>query len=218
MEATEKHIEVRRTARFYQIGEAGPDISRIWYVVHGYGQLASFFVRHFEQVSDANTLVVAPEALSRFYSDGLAGRVGASWMTKEDRLTEIDDYVGYLDELHLQISKDLRPDVEIVLLGFSQGTSTAWRWMKKGNVKVDHLVNWAGSVPSEMNEEWIKKLETIRFYSVLGDKDPYISTKNADIHIETLRKIKPDLHDLRFHGEHRMDAPTLSKLNDLIGK
>lgn len=216
MEAKEQHIQVRRTARFYQMGQAGPHIHRIWYVLHGYGQLASYFVKHFEQIADANTLVVAPEALSRFYSKGTDGRVGATWMTKEDRLNEIDDYILYLDALHEQISAQVQAGAEVVLLGFSQGTATAWRWMKKGKVRVAHLVNWAGSVPAEMNEEWAALLKNMHLYAVLGDNDPYISEKDADLRIQALRSIKPDLHDLRFKGEHRMDAETLDKLNRII--
>lgn len=216
METKEHHIQVRRTARFYQIGEAGLQTKRIWYVLHGYGQLASFFVRHFEQVADEKTLIVAPEALSRFYSDGVAGRVGATWMTKEDRLHEIDDYIFYLDALHARISEQAAANVEIVLLGFSQGTSTAWRWMKKGQIKVDHLVNWAGSGPKEINEEWAERMASTQLYTVLGDKDQYISESNAAKQIESLRNIKPDLHHLRFKGEHRMDAETLSRLNKLV--
>jgi hypothetical protein len=47
---------------------------------------------------------VAPEGLSRFYFEGgfhgPGSKVGATWMTREDRLAKIEDYVGYLDALH----------------------------------------------------------------------------------------------------------------------
>jgi hypothetical protein len=60
-------------------------------VTHGYGQLAKTFIRRFEPIMDAQTLVVAPEGLSRFYWGGFDGPVVASWMTREDRLDEIAD-------------------------------------------------------------------------------------------------------------------------------
>src|ERR1051325_10016453 len=46
--------------------------------------------------------LVAPEGLSRFYLSERATerRVGASWMTREDRLAEIADYLGYLDAVY----------------------------------------------------------------------------------------------------------------------
>ena len=97
----EHSIKVRRSARYYTLG---PDDERavrdVWFVLHGYGQLAAQFIGIFEALNDGTRLIVAPEALNRFYVAGVetapaAERgVGATWMTREDRLNEIDDYVA----------------------------------------------------------------------------------------------------------------------------
>lgn len=79
----------------------------VWFVVHGYRQLAERFIRRFEALPGVgqDRAVVAPEALSRFYIEeevgphGSESRVGASWMTRADRDHEILDYVEYLDRL-----------------------------------------------------------------------------------------------------------------------
>jgi predicted esterase len=218
MEAQSHHIPVTRTARYYLLGEPGPHIRRVWYVLHGYGQLASFFIRHFTAIADETTLVVAPEALSRFYVDGVTGRVGATWMTKEDRLSEIEDYINFLDALLTRVNSALGQNVENVLLGFSQGTATAWRWMKHGAIQPRHLITWAGSVPKEADGLWAAKLGQTRLYTVVGDKDEYISTENADRMISAMRTLVPNLVDLRFSGEHRMDRETLLRLNTEINK
>ena len=63
----------------------------LWYVLHGYGQLAAPFLEEFRAIDDGTRLIVAPEALSRFYEGDAQARlhkdasVGASWMTREDR-------------------------------------------------------------------------------------------------------------------------------------
>ncbi|MEM0996604.1 MAG: phospholipase [Bacteroidota bacterium] len=212
MEPQEQHIPVTRTARYYQLGEPGPHLKRVWFVLHGYGQLASYFIRHFDVVHDSTTLVIAPEALSRFYNDGVNGRVGATWMTKEDRRNEINDYLNYLDQLYTRIRKDIGKDVEKVLLGFSQGTATAWRWLKQGTLNPDHFINWAGNVPQEMNETWAERLRGVQLYTAVGTQDKYISPELADLLVDGLRNLAPDLVDLRFPGEHRMDRPTLRKI------
>src|SRR2546425_9676771 len=77
-------------------------------VCHGSGQLAARSLRHFEPLADGTRLVVAPEALSRFYLEDTTvpakeRKVGATWMTRENRLSEIDDYVRYLDALHAEV-------------------------------------------------------------------------------------------------------------------
>jgi hypothetical protein len=46
-------------------------------------------------------IIIAPEGLSRFYRKGFSGDVVASWMTKDDRLDDMEDYVRYLNDLHL---------------------------------------------------------------------------------------------------------------------
>jgi hypothetical protein len=85
-----KHsITVSKKARYYQIGEASPIIKKVWIVLHGYAMLSEFFIKKFENLNDGSTLIIAPEALNRFYIDGTYNRVGASWMTKEERITDI---------------------------------------------------------------------------------------------------------------------------------
>ncbi|MBK9635339.1 MAG: hypothetical protein IPO64_12805 [Bacteroidetes bacterium] len=57
------------------------------------------FIEKFEDFDPEEHFVIAPEALSKGYIDGLTGRVGASWMTKEDRTNEIQDYINYLESV-----------------------------------------------------------------------------------------------------------------------
>lgn len=100
-----RRIDVRRTARFFQLGRVEEGIRQVWIVCHGYRQSADRFARRFAAARDEGAVVVAPEALSRFYVDPAPGahgpesRVGASWMTRVDREAEIRDYVRYLDAL-----------------------------------------------------------------------------------------------------------------------
>src|ERR1019366_2165212 len=101
---SQHHIPVQKTARYYTLGQIGPEITDVWFACHGYGQLASDFAAEFECIEAPERLIVVPEALSRFYvpaGPGLHGpdaKVGATWMTREDRESEIADYVSYLDE------------------------------------------------------------------------------------------------------------------------
>ena len=72
---------------------------RIWLVFHGYGQLAEYFIKKFEDLDPTKNFIIAPQGLSKYYLQGVYGRVGASWMTKEDRLTEIANQYAYIDEV-----------------------------------------------------------------------------------------------------------------------
>ena len=100
------HLAVERTARYFTDREPSRNIRDVWFVCHGYGQLASDFIREFECIGSTSRLIVAPEALSRFYIADKGGfhgpdaKIGATWMTREDREVEIADYIGYLDRLY----------------------------------------------------------------------------------------------------------------------
>src|SRR4051812_1623967 len=135
------HVRVPRTARFYTLGADPDGAGAVWFLLHGYGQLAGEFIRYFADLSTDSTLLVAPEAMNRFYlvspSKAPAGErpVGATWMTREDRESEVGDYVEYLDLLLDEIRPRLAPGAAINVLGFSQGAATATRWVAHGRVR-----------------------------------------------------------------------------------
>lgn len=53
-------ISIPRTARYYTQGSTHPGIREVWFVLHGYGQLAGYFIRHFEGIGSEERLIVAP--------------------------------------------------------------------------------------------------------------------------------------------------------------
>src|SRR6266550_3439645 len=131
-EVSEHHLSVARTARYYTLGE--PGATEVWFVCHGYGQLAGRFLRRFEPIADGSRLVVAPEGLNRFYVGSGEHRdqpVGATWMTREDRLNEIADYVKYLDAVYADVFGGKPTAARVRALGFSQGAATASRWVAR---------------------------------------------------------------------------------------
>ena len=139
--AESAHLEVTRTARYWTLGPDGSNRTGTLYALHGYGQLAEYFIRKFQPLADEGWRVVAPEGGHRFYLQGTEGRVGASWMTREDRLLDIKDYVLFLDQLRSAMGHAVEgPDV---MLGFSQGVATAMRWMALGARGAD---SWQGAI------------------------------------------------------------------------
>ena len=114
-----------KTYRYFSI--SGKEKPRdLLITLHGYGQLAAYFIKKFNTCPD-NYDILAPEGPHRFYKNGYSGRVGASWMTKEAREDDIEDNLHWLN---LWLSEHLRSNhyEKIILLGFSQGGATAARW------------------------------------------------------------------------------------------
>lgn len=175
----EHHLSVARTARYFTLGERGA--TEIWFVCHGYGQLAARFLRRFEPIAGGSRLVVAPEGLNRFYVGSGEHRdqpVGATWMTREDRLNEIADYVKYLDAVYADTLRGRPAPGRVRALGFSQGAATASRWVALGTARLDEVVLWGGELPPDLDLAAVaERLKKVRVSLVAGTRDEYITPK-----------------------------------------
>lgn len=212
-------IEVPRTARFHLLGD--PAGARdVWFVLHGYRQLAGRFLRRFRSLEEAGRAIVAPEALSRFYVDPAGGRhgpehrVGASWMTRVEREWEIRDYVGYLDRLAARVLEGTsRDEVRVRVLGFSQGAHTAARWAVLGAGPPDELVLWGAYLPPDLDEERaIPRLRSIETTLVRGDEDPTADEDLRRDEEERLRAWEVPHRVVHHPGGHEIHEGTLRRL------
>jgi predicted esterase len=206
-----QNISVAKTARYILSQEYSDKIKSVWFVLHGYGQLAEDFIRNFDTISNDNSLIVAPEALNRFYWKGFGGRIGATWMTKEDRLNEIKDYINFLNSVHKEVLRKLssKPS-KISVLGFSQGAATACRWVVDSKIKIDNLILWGGTIPPDIsNKESGKILEDSNLTIVVGDKDDFIDENMIEHEIKHLTENKLFYRLIRFDGKHEINPEIL---------
>jgi predicted esterase len=183
----EHHLIVPRTARYYTLGTLSVETRDVWIVCHGYAQLASRFIENFRDCLSDSRFIVAPEALSRFYLDSELphtpkSRVGALWMTREDREAEIGDIVSYLDTLYEAILNQLseygihRDHIRVHVLGFSQGAAAVSRWVARGNARIDHLVLWGTGAPDDVNLRAVRdRLPELMVDFVYGSEDKWVS-------------------------------------------
>ncbi len=206
-------IKVQKTGRYFVLGEAGPHIKQVWFICHGYGQLGNYFLRNFDVVDDGTCLFVSCEGLHRFYVNGFSGRVGASWMTKEDRTDDIEDYIFYLDSVYREVMAGVKQPVKITAFGFSQGTATVCRWAGKNSFPIDRLVLWAGAFPSDVD----LKLNAPRFNAmhnvlVLGNEDEFIKETDIASLTDHFDKAGINYKLIRFGGKHELQGDTLRLL------
>ena len=209
-------FEIRKTARFASYGNQN-DPQQVWFVLHGYGQLCNRFIRGFESLDPNTTLIIAPEGLHRYYLKGSAGHVGSSWMTKEARLTDIDDYVNYLNTLCDHILSKTTSNPEKILLGFSQGAATACRWATYGKHAFKSLVLWGSVFPPDLDFELSRgKLKNSNTIMVIGDNDEYYSIDSFEEHCDYLRHHKIEFDTLTYSGTHKIYPKTVLELQGLI--
>ena len=209
MTLEEHHLQVPRTARYYTVGDPRSAKS-IWLVLHGYGQLARFFLNAFAAQAEEHH-VVAPEGLSRFYLDADHQRVGATWMTREDRENEILDQVAYLDRLVTLLRTEM-PALPVHVLGFSQGVATMGRWLALGRTRPVHALVWGGSLPPELTTEKLRSaFNGMRVDLVHGLRDELVPEAQFRSNEERLVRAEVPVTTHVFPGGHKLDPVILDR-------
>jgi predicted esterase len=220
----EQSIEFSFQARYLQSGPVEKSTREIWFVLHGYGQLATYFSKKFEALT-AHRVVIAPEGLSRFYledvrqrASGLPSRVGASWMTREGRLTDIENYLTYLNSVYRQVvPTDFAGPISI--LGFSQGAATAARWAVSNQIRFERLILWAGIFPDDLDfasgHAVLAKKQTVL---VRGTNDPFITEERLAHSQKLIDQLQITPETITFDGGHEIDIEVLQKLSTPTSK
>ncbi|MFI5263187.1 MAG: alpha/beta hydrolase [Candidatus Kapaibacterium sp.] len=216
----ERHIQTTRTARYYSLGSVEGAIKQVWFVLHGYGQRAEDLLKEFLPIANEDTLVIAPEALSRFYVKGFAGKVGASWITREDRMNEIQDYVRYLDNLYSEVLFTLKkPPEKIIALGYSQGCPAVLRWQAEGNSPANEIVIWSGDVPRDLAfAKFRTNTVKARKWMVYSPTDEFITPaiyqETQDLYLTN----QIPFQVMNFEGGHRIPDTALKEFRSRIEK
>lgn len=195
-------LSINKSARYFTLGNVNS--KRILLVLHGYGQLAQYFIQKFKAFED-DYYIVAPEGLHRFYVNGSSGRVGASWMTKEAREEDIEDYLNFLDTI-LNKVLDKSEYHEISVLGFSQGVATMFRWLANGKINPNHCIIASGIIPPDLKISLDHPIfKATRWTYITGDNDPFKNEDEVKSFINLFQTHQIPLNEIVFEGGHTID-------------
>lgn len=197
-----QEIKINQAASYYKEGNG----TKLLYVLHGYGQLAKYFIRKFVPATQQGYTVIAPEGQHHFYLQGTSGRVGASWMTKENRKQDMVNYIAYLDAIHADLTAKKEWD-EIVVLGFSQGVAAAFRWIAESNIKPSKFLICSGLVPPDVDLNIKKALfDPIQMTYFSGVNDPYRTEDAVQEFYTAVASCKLDMELVNFDGVHEVSV------------
>jgi predicted esterase len=210
--ATHHSIAVHKTAHYYTIGTPGPTIRQFWIVCHGYAQLADEFLKEFDLLDNPHTFVVAPEGFNLFYRKGFTGLVGANWMTRQHRESAIADYSSFIQQIYDYYTPQLPADVRIVLLGFSQGSTTVTRWVMHNQPYFHDLVLWAGLPPDDIDYASHRNyLSDKNLYLLYGSDDPFLTPDRLTSVQDIEDKNGIDFQEETFVGGHEIPVDILQQ-------
>lgn len=204
-------IPVAQEQRVDSLGALSESTKHVWVGLHGYGQLVQFFARHFRSLVTEERAFVFPQGPHKFYLNGVHGRVGASWMTKDQRLVDIANQRIYLGFVFRWIKKQA-PNATIHCIGFSQGVATIMRCIGHEDVQPSSLLAWAGSWPPDLDKTNRATLEKLRFKACFGSQDEYITTeKQQEMIGYYLEKYNFEPLVSVYEGGHSFDAEKLAQ-------
>jgi predicted esterase len=205
-----RSIVVPRHARIGIVGDL-ETASEAWIILHGFGMLAQGILHWFRKAERPGRVLIAPEGLSRFYIEEKGvRRIGASWMTREDRDHEVEDLLGYLDRVATGL---VDPATPIQLHGFSQGVAAAARWTARRTRPVSRLVCWAGGFPEDVTpERLLPALGGQPVHLVVGDRDIWVKPEQVAADAARLEAGGVPVVRHHFSGGHRVDDGVLAAL------
>lgn len=208
----QKTIDLTLTAPYHTYGTLTDKTETIIVAFHGYGQLAKFFIRKFDFLDESKYYVITPQGLSKFYLNNHT-RVGASWMTKENRLLDLKNQLHYVQTVFEAETKAVDwSNMRLIVLGFSQGTATASRWITTHKIPFDKFIAYAGQIAYELTEQDFDfmKLEA-EAHCFLGDNDQFYHGDNVPKFENAFKAVFPKGKFLLFEGKHEMLREVLKK-------
>ena len=212
MAQVEKQVSYTIQNSYSTLNELSNSTKNIWFVCHGMGYLSRYFLKYFAELDPSENYIIAPQAQGKYYVGTQFKHVGASWLTKENTVNEIENVLNYFDEV---LAKEALPnDLKFIVLGYSQGVSVAARYVARRKIACDQLVFLSGRIPAELTAEDFKFLANKTKVSfIYGDKDQYLNDALLDSekeHFTTLFAGQGRI--IEFQGKHEVPKALIKTL------
>lgn len=201
----EHHVTCEIQARYFVDEPDCDSIKATWMLLHGYGQLARDLRVCFAPCLNPGIRCIYPEGLSNFYSSLRKSRVGASWMTRENRQVAINNALQYLKTV---VDNSVKPDL---ILGFSQGAEMASRLSLLLESKT--LVLWGGRLAPEVFEpEMLEKMRTKKVIKVQASDDVIYTMEQHEKDCEQYDSYGITYEVMPFQGAHEVPELQVERL------
>lgn len=167
----ESFIEITKTARYYTLGNLNNQTKEVWFVLHGYAQLAKKFISLFQDIVNPHN--------------------HSNYLNKPYNQLQIHQYNG----------------IKVNIWAFSQGASTATRWIENSNIPFNKLVIASGEIAKEFQQKLPFKLQSLKTIFLYGNKDPFITPDKVKDLINIY--ISGNLKIMEFDGAHEVQKETI---------
>lgn len=205
-------ISVNKRAKIATAGNQ--QAANYWIACHGYGELVQYFIKKFNALNNEH-FIIAPEGLNRFYLNGFTGRVGANWMTKEDRLQDITTNNAYLSQVYQSYQFQKK---NFIAFGFSQGTETITRWLAHQNMVPKAIILWGNGLPDDTSPTCATLWKSTPIFLVIGSEDRFITPERLALKKAIFEQFNLTYELIEYKGEHKIYPEVLENLVQKLSK
>ncbi|MGX1930425.1 alpha/beta hydrolase [Flagellimonas sp. 2504JD4-2] len=209
----EKTVTYSTTNTYHTLNALTKKTKNVWIVFHGMGFLSRFFIKHFQKLDPDENYIIGPQAPSKYYLKDEFKYVGASWLTKENTVSETANVLSYVDAVFE--AEQIPSDCNLIIFGFSQGVSIALRWMVKRKIKCGHLILYAGGIPNELKKEHLDFVDwdTLKIKVIYGNLDEYLQGDRLLMEEKKMKLLFDDnLEVIPFEGGHELKPEIIQNL------
>jgi len=210
MNSEEKEISYQSTNTYSTLNTLSTKTKNVWLVFHGMSYLSRYFLKYFKGLNSEENYIIAPQAPSKSYIQPAFKHVGASWLTRENTTTETENIIRYIDAI-LKTEK-IPNDVNLIVLGYSQGVSIAMRYIVKRQLHCDKLVLMSGGIPKELKKEEFE-FQNAEVKHIYGIHDEYLDKERMLYETNRIKELFEDrVEIIPFDGKHIVNTALIKKL------
>ncbi len=209
MKPTEKEINYTSINSYSTLNALTHQTKNVWFVCHGIGYLSKYFLKYFDELNPTENYIIAAQAPSKYYLGSKYRHVGASWLTKENTHIEIENVINYFDAVFE--NENLPNNINLYVLGYSQGVSVALRYVAKRKLKCSHLILMSGGIPKELEKDSFAFLkEETKVSLIYGLQDEYFNVEYMKHEISRFNELFGESGEIiTFEGKHEVKKELL---------
>jgi len=211
MKTIEKEVSYQTTNSYSTLNTLTTNTKNVWLVSHGIGYLSRYFLKYFDQLDSVENYIIAPQAPSKYYLGSKYRHVGASWLTKENTVKETKNVMRYFDAV---LETEVLPsNVNLIILGYSQGVSIVTRYLASRKLKCTKLLLLSGGIPQELNSQDFTYFEgKTKVTLIYGSQDEYLTEANMEIAIKRFYELFGNTASIiTFDGIHEVKKELLNQ-------
>jgi len=200
----------------YRAAESSDGTPPLVVGLHGFGQNCGAFARRLAPLTERGIAVAAVQGPHQFYLDIASKKVGFNWLTAYEKDDAIPGTVALVDRVRADVAERTGCDpARVYLLGFSQGTSMAWRYALRTNLAVSGVIACCADLAPDVAER-LPDHDPFDTLLVYGTDDGLIPQDKIDEAMRVLEERGWPHDTLEFEGGHELDRDTMQRIGDWI--